>query len=68
MSDDRPSIGKVYEAINGVRLDVAVIKNQMVDLADHEHRIRALERRVWISIGGFGLIAAAAPYLNTLIQ
>lgn len=30
---------------------------------DHEKRLRALETRVWASIGGFGLLAAAAPYL-----
>lgn len=67
-TDPKPSLGAVYDAIATVRTDVAVIKNQLVDLGDHERRIRALESRVWVAIGGFGLLAAAAPYLTKLIQ
>lgn len=62
-----PSLGSVYDAIATVRTDVAVIKADLVDLADHEHRIRKLESRMWVAIGGFGLLAAAAPYLTKLI-
>ena len=65
---DRPSLGKVYDAINTVATDVAVIKDRLVDLADHERRIRSLEQRMWAAIGIFGLIAAASPYLTRLIQ
>lgn len=63
-----PSLGSVYDAIATVRTDVAVIKDQLIDLADHEHRIRNLESRMWAAIGGFGLLAAAAPYLTKLIE
>lgn len=44
-----------------------VTPSQQVQLNDHEKRIRALETRVWAAIGGFGLLAAAAPYLSRLI-
>lgn len=71
---NRPSLGQVFDLIAGVKTDVAVIKEQIIDLSDHEHRIRALEhriraleRRTWLAIGGFGLAAAVSPYLSTLI-
>lgn len=64
---NRPSLGQVFDLIAGVKTDVAVIKEQIIDLSDHEHRIRALERRTWLAIGGFGLIAAVSPYLSNLI-
>ena len=55
---DRPSIGKVYDAINDVRIDVAVIKESLPDIADHESRLRSLEKRVW-SFAGLATLAGA---------
>jgi hypothetical protein len=34
---------------------------------DHERRIRLVESRIWKAIGGFGLFAAAMPFLAKLI-
>lgn len=34
------------------------------DVSDHERRIRAMETKLWAAVGGFGLIAAASPYLS----
>ena len=36
-------------------------------IEDHEKRIRALERRMWQAVGIFGLLAAASPFLSSLI-
>jgi CRISPR/Cas system CSM-associated protein Csm2 small subunit len=36
-------------------------------IEDHENRIRVLERRMWQAIGIFGLLAAASPFLSSLI-
>ena len=36
------------------------------DVSDHERRIRAVESRLWVAVGGFGLIAAASPYLSRI--
>jgi hypothetical protein len=36
-------------------------------LSDHEHRIRALESRMWRLFGALGLIAFAAPFLARMI-
>jgi len=36
-------------------------------LDDHEKRIRALERRMWQAIGGFGLVAAVMPWIVSLV-
>ena len=36
-------------------------------LSDHENRLRKLEMRVGWAVGGFGLMAAIAPFLTRLI-
>ena len=36
-------------------------------LTDHESRLRKLEMRVGWAVGGFGLLAAIAPFLTKLI-
>lgn len=41
-----------------MRTDVAVIKEKVNDLPDHEARIRILERRSW-SLAGLATIAGA---------
>ena len=37
-------------------------------LDDHENRLRKLEMRVGWAVGGFGLLAALAPFLTKLVQ
>jgi len=36
-------------------------------LTDHESRLRKIEMRVGWAVGGFGLLAAIAPFLTKLI-
>lgn len=36
-------------------------------LDDHENRLRKLEMRVGWAVGGFGLLAALAPFLTKLV-
>ena len=36
-------------------------------LTDHEERIRRIEMRLGWAVGGFGLLAALAPFLTRLI-
>jgi hypothetical protein len=36
-------------------------------ISDHEARIRRLEMRMWQSVGAFGLLAAAMPWLVRLM-
>lgn len=59
MDPERPSLGKVYDAISDVRTDLAVIKATLSDIADHETRIRAIEKRQW-SFAGIAAVAGAA--------
>lgn len=65
------SLDSIKTDIATVRTDVAVIKASsptvQTTLADHERRLRALETRVWLAVGGFGLIAAASPWLLAYI-
>ena len=35
---------------------------------DHENRLRKLEMRVGWAVGGFGLLAALAPFLTKLVS
>ena len=37
------------------------------DVADHERRLRTIESRMWLVVGGFGLLAAVSPYLAKLL-
>jgi hypothetical protein len=36
-------------------------------ITDHETRIRKLEIRMWQAVGGFGLLAAAMPWLVSMM-
>lgn len=37
------------------------------DFNDHEIRIRSVESRIWQAVGGFGLLAVAAPIISKLV-
>lgn len=75
MQDDsepaaKVSLDSIYNIVLATAQDVGLIKQGLPStasqLADHETRLRSLERRVWLAVGGFGLIAAASPYLSLL--
>lgn len=38
------------------------------NMKDHEVRIRNLERRIWMAMGGAGAIGAGVSYLMQIIQ
>jgi hypothetical protein len=67
----RVTLKDVYSDVQEIKGAISTLRdalpNQASQLTDHEKRIRALETRVWAAIGGFGLLAAAAPYLSRLI-
>ena len=56
--EGRVNLARVYEVINEVKLDVAIIKARSEAFADHETRIRVLERRSW-SLAGVASVAGA---------
>lgn len=58
-SDSRVNLSKVYDALNEMRIDVAIIKTRSEKFDDHEDRLRVLERRSW-SFAGVATIAGAA--------
>lgn len=75
MTGDEPgfrvTLKDVYNDVQEIKGSLSTLKDalpsQAAQLTDHEKRLRALETRVWAAIGGFGLLAAAAPYLSRLI-
>lgn len=68
----RVTLKDVYSDVQSIKGSVNGLKDAMptqaAQLVDHEKRLRGLETRMWAAIGGFGLLAAAAPYLSRLIQ
>ena len=56
--ENRVNLSKIYDALNEMKVDVAIIKTRSEKFDDHEDRLRVLERRSW-SFAGFATIAGA---------
>lgn len=52
------------ELLQKLHADIQVIKQQLSVLADHEKRIRFLERYAFILVGAAGLISFIVNYLK----
>lgn len=65
------SMKDIYHEVQQQGRLLEKIANSLPDsedkIDDHEKRIRILERRMWQAVGGFGLIAALAPFLVRLV-
>jgi len=72
----RITLTKVYEEVRELTKTVTMLAEKLPThteatdqkLTDHERRLRALETRMWAAVGGFGLLAAASPYLARLFM
>ena len=51
-----PSNLELYNTLSDIRTNVAVIKEKVESLPDHEKRIRGLERFRWIIVGGAAVL------------
>lgn len=51
---------QVHDEVKGIRSDLRTL---MEDRADHEARLRALERRVWTASGAATVLGAGAGFL-----
>jgi hypothetical protein len=78
MSDDNLETATVKVSMRDIYLEVQrqgrlleKVANSLPDtedtISDHEQRIRRLEMRMWQSVGAFGLLAAAMPWLVRLM-
>lgn len=62
------SIGpQILITLGQIQTDIAVIKNDLKDLPDHEQRIRALERFRFTLMGAVIVVSAAFSSLGTYI-
>jgi len=67
--EEQVAQGKVLQTI-AESLPTTAKRFEEVDakIHDHEVRMRTLERRVWQSIGAFGLLAAVMPWVVSLVR
>ena len=66
---DRDLLITLHEQVKGIRLDIADLKDTTKNqVNDHEVRLRALERRLWIISGGLTLLAFITPYIWNLFH
>jgi hypothetical protein len=67
----RVSMRDIYNEVQRQGRLLEKIANSLPDtedtITDHEQRIRRLEMRMWQSIGAFGLLAAAMPWLVRML-
>lgn len=67
----RVSMRDIYLEVQRQGKMLEKIANSLPDtedtISDHEERLRKLEQRMWQSIGAFGLLAAAMPWLVRLM-
>jgi hypothetical protein len=64
------TLGQVYNEVTGTRREVTAlaeaVKSSLAIGADHETRIRTLERRMWMAIGMGTVASGVAGYALTL--
>lgn len=60
-------LDRFAEKLNGVSVDVAEIKSEVKDVADHEKRIRDLEQFRWKLAGSVLVITIVVPILVSIV-
>lgn len=67
MSNAEISLREVYDVLVEVRDDVTALKTSMdstkTDVADHETRIRGLEKLVWKAAGAAAVVGSGGGWL-----
>ena len=58
MGEEAPSLGEVARTMH--RIEALLLS----EVADHEARIRFLERRIWIAVGGVGALSTLSTILG----
>jgi short-subunit dehydrogenase involved in D-alanine esterification of teichoic acids len=62
------TIDRVYTELRAVHDEVRDMRGEVKDIADHEHRLRLLERKVWIAAGvSAGLAGGLVQVINSLM-
>lgn len=56
------SMDQIYAELQAVHGEVRDMRNEVKDIADHENRLRSLERKVWLAAG------AAAALSGGIVQ
>jgi hypothetical protein len=62
------TLREVYDLVVEVRDTVAIVPTHAKTLDDHEGRIRALERKVWLAAGAAAVIGGVAGKFLPLLS
>jgi len=59
----------LHEQVKGLRTDIQNLTDTTKSqVNDHEGRIRSLERRAWIMVGGLTILSFMTPYFWSLFH
>lgn len=63
--NDHDLLVTMHEQIKGIKNDIKDLKDgTSTKLTDHENRIRALEKWVWIAIGGLAVMQLVLRFVK----
>lgn len=61
------TVDRIYSELQAVHGEVRDMRGEVKDIADHENRLRSLERKVWIAAGvAAGLTGGIVQAINSL--
>lgn len=62
------TMDRIYTELRAVHDEVRDMRGEVKDIADHENRLRALERKVWVASGvAAGLAGGIVQAINSIM-
>jgi len=62
------SLSQIYTELRSVHREVTEMRAEVKSVADHENRIRQLEKKIWVACGASSAIAASIVQgINTVM-
>lgn len=62
------TMDRIYTELRAVHDEVKDMRGEVKDIADHENRLRSLERKIWIAAGiAAGLAGGIVQAVNSLM-
>lgn len=62
------TMDRIYTELRAVHDEVKDMRGEVKDIADHENRLRSLERKIWIAAGvAAGLAGGIVQAINSVM-